>query len=417
MPKQATLERKSGYRFGHSGSILFLLTCFQFITSAQVWYRPDKGLQFGILVYFLALIAVEWLYYILTRIFGRKNFELEILAFFLSGISLTILASVYPEDLLMQFSTLMAGLFTYTFLVWFLRDLKRAMTIRIPIAVVSITLFAVNLLVGTITNGAKNWLSLGPISIQPSELIKIAFVLVGATTLEKLQSTKQLTWFLGFFGLCIGALFVMRDFGTACIYFFVFIVLAFMRSGDLRTIILLCAGAALGVFMIVTFMPYVANRFSAWRHVWTYADTGGYQQTRVLIYAASGGLLGTGIGNGHLRGVFASTSDLAFGMLCEEWGVLFAILALASLAGIAIYAQRYSAKSRSAFYSIAACAAASFLLFQTCLHIFGITDILPLTGVTLPFVSRGGSSMISSWGLLAFIKAVDDRTYAHKKQL
>ena len=80
-----------------------------------------------------------------------------------------------------------------------------------------------------------------------------------------------------------------------------------------------------------------------------------------------------------------------------------------------LYVRADVTKSRSTFYSIASCAAAGLLLFQTCLNVFGTTDILPLTGVTLPFISAGGSSVVSCWGLLSFIKASDERTYAVKK--
>ena len=98
-------------------------------------------------------------------------------------------------------------------------------------------------------------------------------------------------------------------------------------------------------------------------------------------------------------------------MVCEEFGMIVAFAIVISFAIITVYAIRTSRSAPSTFYSIAACSAAAMLLFQTCLNIFGITDILPLTGVTLPFVSQGGSSMICSWALFAFIKAADVRTY------
>ena len=148
-----------------------------------------------------------------------------------------------------------------------------------------------------------------------------------------------------------------------------------------------------------------------YRHVWEHVDTSGYQQVRTLIYAVSGGLQGLGIGNGRLRYVAASTTDLIFGMICEELGIIIAFAVVATFAVIAVYAVRCARTAPSSFYAIAACAAAALLLFQTSLNIFGITDLLPLTGVTLPFVSQGGSSMICSWALFAFIKAADIRTY------
>jgi len=161
----------------------------------------------------------------------------------------------------------------------------------------------------------------------------------------------------------------------------------------------------MGAMLIIYFKPYVANRFAAYRHVWEYMDTTGYQQTRVLIYSFSGGLFGLGLGEGKLRDVFAASTDLVFGVICEEMGIITGVAVAASFAFIVVYAIRAARGAKSSFYVIASVAAAGMLLFQLMLNIFGITDLLPLTGVTLPFVSRGGSSLICSWGLLAYIRA------------
>ena len=122
-----------------------------------------------------------------------------------------------------------------------------------------------------------------------------------------------------------------------------------------------------------------------------------------------------GIGKGKLRNVFAAVEDLSFGVVAEEWGLLIAFIVALSYIFIFVHSVRNAVGSRSAFYSIASVAAGSLLIFQAALNIFGVTDLLPMTGVTLPFVSRGGSSTISCWGLLAFIKAADNRTWAGRK--
>ena len=129
------------------------------------------------------------------------------------------------------------------------------------------------------------------------------------------------------------------------------------------------------------------------------------------MYTVSGGVLGLGVGNGCLRQVYAASTDLVFGLVCEEFGILIGFAIVIAFAFIAIYAVKSSKTAPSTFYSISACSASAMILFQTCLNIFGITDLLPLTGVTLPFVSRGGSSMLCCWALFAFIKAADIRAY------
>ena len=108
----------------------------------------------------------------------------------------------------------------------------------------------------------------------------------------------------------------------------------------------------------------------------------------------------------------AADTDLVFGVLSEEWGLIIAVLAILSIVTLGIFAVRSIKAGRSAFYTIAACAATTLMIFQTILNVFGSVDILPLTGVTFPFVSNGGTSMIVSWGMLAFLKAADTRQNA-----
>ena len=213
-------------------------------------------------------------------------------------------------------------------------------------------------------------------------------------------------------GVCIGLLGLMSDFGTAAVFFVTFLVIAYLRSGDFATLALICGGAVFGAGIIVRFKPYILSRFASWGHAWEAASTTGYQQTRTMSAAASGGFFGMGAGNGWLHRIAAADTDLVFGMLCEEWGLLIAVLAVGSIVTLAFFAARAVRVGRSSFYTIAACAAGSLLVFQTCLNVFGSVDLLPLTGVTFPFVSNGGSSMLSAWGLLAFLKATDTRENA-----
>ena len=130
---------------------------------------------------------------------------------------------------------------------------------------------------------------------------------------------------------------------------------------------------------------------------------------RTMSAAASGGLFGMGAGNGWLHNIGAADTDLVFGILCEELGLIIAVLAVASIATLAVFAVKSASLGRSTLYVIAACAATSMLVVQTLLNVCGSVDLLPLTGVTFPFISNGGSSMIGAWGLLAFIKAADTR--------
>ena len=392
--------------------MLFVITLFQLTCLFTLVSKSAEEFKTSIIITFGIYILVEYLYFIIASLgLKRKGFEVELIAFLLTSIGLSITASVYPDKAIKQLVAVLMGIGGFIFLQWLLRDLKRVMALRIPAAIIGVGALLFTLAFATFTNGAKNWLYIGGFSIQPSEIVKAIFIFVGAATLEKLQSNKSLTKYIIFAFACVGCLFLMSDFGTALIFFFTFIVISFMRSGDIRTLFLVCTVVLMGGLLVLLFRPYVANRFAAYGHVWEYFDTSGYQQTRTMIYSASGGLFGVGLGNGKLRNIFAATEDLVFGVVCEEFGMIMAGAILLSYVALLVYSIRHSKYARSSFYAIAACAAAALMLFQAALNVFGVNDILPMTGVTLPFISRGGSSVIACWLLLAFIKAVDRSAY------
>jgi cell division protein FtsW len=398
-----------------SGFTLFLIVLFQIFGGLQLYFSMGGGLRPEVPVTFFLFIFVECLHFFINRLRGGMYFELELLAYFLCGVGLFVVASASPGSLYKQLVAILIGVAAFSVLVVIIRDLDRAQKLKNALVAAALVLLALNLAIGETRNGAKNWIDLSFITFQPMEFVKIAFVLAGAATLDRLLTTRNLTSFIAFSGACIGTLAITKDFGTALIFFCAFLVIAFMRSGDVRTIALISAGALLGGIAVISFMPYVTSRFSVWGHVWQYADTSGFQQTRTMIAAASGGLLGVGGGKGYLVKIAAADTDLVFGVICEEWGLIIALTAVLIIVFFVFFAMSSVRKCRSSFYSIAACGAASIFLMQTALNVFGSVDFLPLTGVTMPFVSNGGSSIIACWCLLAFIKSVGERYESRKK--
>ena len=204
----------------------------------------------------------------------------------------------------------------------------------------------------------------------------------------------------------------MNDFGTALIFFVAFLVIAYMRSGSVGTIALACTSLGFAGVIALKIAPHALSRFQNWRHIWEDPLGAGYQQTRALMCIASGGLFGLGAGNGWFHRVFAADSDMVFATLSEEWGLLLAFMVVVGILALGLFAFRSASMQRSSLYAIGGCTAAAILLVQTMFNVLGTVDWLPLTGVTLPFVSNGGSSMIGVWGLLAFVKASDTRQNA-----
>ena len=406
---QAGTRTRAGHAV-HQVPTLLLLTLFQLLTAIQLILGGcDPALE---LTAFGGLIGLEWALYLALRAFRRTGFEAETLAFFLCTMGLAVVSSSAPESLIKELLAIVAGVCVFLVVCWSLRDLERAKTVRYLAAVAGIGLLAFNLLFGVEKFGARNWIQLGGVSFQPSEFVKVCFIYVGASTLSRLMAKRNIVLFIAYSAVICACLALMKDFGTAIIFFVAFLVIAFLRSGNFATIALAIAATGFAGVLVLRFLPYARNRFEAWGHVWDYALTTGYSQTRSMMCIASGGLFGLGPGKGWLKYVAASDTDLVFAFVSEEWGLIMAVLMVACIVILTCFVVRSAPAGRSCFYTIGACAAVTVMVTQTILNVFGMADFLPLTGVTFPFVSNGGSSMVCVWGLLAFIKAADTRQNA-----
>ena len=405
--KREKLEAKRtavGRSVSPAGTLLEL-TVFQLCLLGQHALSARSDKLKAIALAFVALIALEWACYHAMRFINRSGFEIETLA----SLGLSVAASSTPDDLLKQIVLTIAAVSLFLLLGLWLRKLERAMAARSAVTIVSILLMLINILFSDAVLGARNWLQFAGFSFQPSELVKVGYIYVGASTLDKLFRRRNLYLFIFLSAFFVASLALIGDFGTALIFFITFLVISFLRSGSIATLLLAITGAVMAGFLAVSMRPYVARRFSTWGHVWDDVYGAGFQQTRAMSAAASGGLYGKGAGAGWLKGIFAANTDMVFAMVCEEQGLIIGLLMVLAVLVLAFFAVRTACQGRSAYFSIAACAAMSMLLVQLAMNVFGSLDLLPFTGVTFPFVSRGGTSLLSCWMLMAFIKSADNR--------
>ena len=405
-------QRAKAGRAVSAAATLWLLTGFQGLALVQLLPSFTAENYLPILVGFGGLCAAMWLLYAVYRLWMRTAYELETLSFLLTTIGFAIAAAYAPSTLYKELAAVVLGLVIFLMLSVALRSLPLAVRLRWPAAIAGGGLLVFTLLLGQRIFGAKNWIAIGPLTVQPSELVKLVFVLVGAATLDRLFARRNLIFTALFSAFCVGCLALMSDFGTALVFFVAFLCIAFLRTGDLPSVVMLTAAAGIAGGIVLHFKPYIADRFSVWRHAWEFTQTTGYQQSRTMSAIASGGLFGTGPQDGWLKHLGAANTDLVFGVVGEEFGLLPALCMAAVPVLFVVFTVRAAANARSAFYTIASSAAAAMLITQTLLNVLGSVDLLPLTGVTFPFVSMGGSSMLACWGLLAYLKAADTRRNA-----
>ena len=416
---QADSRTKAG-KGNSPGLTLVLLTVFQLLVVLELAFNRE-GDRVTIMTAYGILIGIQWLMFIAQKIIKRSGFEIETIAFFLISIDLGVCASANVGEMYKQLIAMGIGIVIFLVLGFCLRDLDRAKKLRYLAAAAGILLFLANIVLGRNINGSRNWIYLGGFSFQPSELVKICFILAGASTMDRIVTRRNMWGFVLYTAFIGGCLVYLNDFGSAAIFFVGFLAIALLRSSSYPSAVLILVGVGMLAVLVaaaalaIKHFPHVANRFSGYGHIWEDSFNKGYQQTRSLMCIAAGGLFGLGLGNGwmhYMAGAGASDTDLVFAYVSEEWGLLMAIMMIFALAMLGLFVVRSAKVARSSFYTIGASAAMSILLVQAILNVFGTVDFLPLTGVTFPFVSNGGSSMMSCWGLLAFIKACDTRQNA-----
>lgn len=391
------------------GGLLLLLTLFQLLLGGQLCLRFSASLSPYLPLCFGVIIAGQWGYFLIKKALGNAKMLWEVPVLYLATLGVAVCACSASENLPKQLLCGMVGVAGSLLLSFLLKRPKWCFALRFPVAGVCLGILWFTVLFGTRVFGSTNWLSVGGISFQPSEFAKIAFVIVGACSLPIVAKKPWNRWFfMVFAGGVMGALVCMVDFGAIAIFFVTMIILLCMRLTDWKLITGICLCAVGAGATVLTVFPHVATRFSAWLHVWELASTSGYQQTRTLIAMASGGLLGVGGGNGTLLSVSAADTDLVFGVICEEYGQIVGLCVALCFVAFILIALRLAKTAKSAYGAMGVCAVAGMMVFQTALNLFGSTDILPLTGVTLMFVSRGGTSLAAAFLLTAFFTAAED---------
>lgn len=251
--------------------------------------------------------------------------------------------------------------------------------------------------------GARNWVHLGPLNGQPSEFMKPILILILASCFANRPRFVKCLPGIAFAAVCCGILLAERDLGAVLLYFLTTVFMYYVATSNaFISLSGLGMGAAAAVIAYKA-LPYVQDRIAIWQNPWSDPLDSGYQLVQALIAIGSGGLFGMGLGLGKPRNIPLYHSDFIFAAISEEFGLIFAIGLLAIYVLIIMRGLIVAFNARTSFHSLAAFGLVIMLGLQTMLIVGGNTKLLPLTGVTLPLVCYGGSSLVStffSMGLL-----------------
>ena len=321
------------------------------------------------------------------------------LVLFLCSVGVVTLTAVARASItaLTQALYIAAGLVGLVAGILFIRLLRHWNRWKIVFMVLSVGFIALPLAIGQTKFGAKNWIEVLPdlVSVQPSEFVKISLMVVLAACLCERQSMVMKTLSILFGAALCGVLLLERDLGALLLYFLATVILFFLAtSNGWLSLAGLGAGAAGAVGAYFMF-DLVKQRVSIWRNPWADAAGSGYQLIQSLIAIGSGGVLGMGLGLGMPRMIPLYHSDFVFAAICEQFGMVFALCLLAVYALIILRGISIAMSCREGFHALLAFGIVAILGLQTLLIVGGNIRLIPLTGVTLPFIASGGSSMVS----------------------
>lgn len=273
-------------------------------------------------------------------------------------------------------------------------------------AVAGILLLALVFVIGKSVYGAKNWIIIGGFAMQPSEFVKIIYVFFIAAMLAKSTEFRDVVKVGVLAAVHVLILVAERDLGAALIYYITFLTILYVASKKLAYLGLGLGAGSLAAVIAYHFFTHVQTRVTAWQDPWGTIDNEGYQIAQSLFAIGTGGWFGMGLGEGLPTKIPVAESDFIFSAISEELGAFFAICLILVEVSCFILFVNIALKMARRFYKLTALGLAVEYIFQVFLTIGGVTKFIPSTGVTLPLVSYGGSSVISTVILFCIIQGM-----------
>ena len=350
----------------------------------------------------LAVPAMIWVgTYFLPKLFPSDRLLLS-LTNFLCALGVLVLYSTEPDYAYHQAMYYGVGILAMIVCVWIVRLVR---SWRIPVLLLiplSLALLALPLVIGRETNGAKNWFYVAGISVQPSEIVKLSLLIIVSYYMSR---HRMLPW-LFFSVSCLGVLMLQKDLGTALMYYGTTLMLFYASSGNLFLTGLGLAGGAGAAVMGYKMFAHVKKRVAIWLNPWSDYENSGFQIVQSLMAIASGGLFGVGLGLGSPKTIPVYYTDFIFAVICEQFGLIFGLCVLLMYVAIIWRGATTAMAARTSFHGLLAMGCTIMLGLQTFVIIGGVIKMIPLTGVTMPFVSYGGTSLVSSLCLVGLLQGV-----------
>ncbi|MDU5569743.1 MAG: FtsW/RodA/SpoVE family cell cycle protein [Peptoniphilus harei] len=405
-----------------------LLLIFEILSILLLFSYNNNNVDRYIVILFLGLILIVYISnLVLGKVSSGDNYIFLIVSMLLS-LGIITIYRLSPKLGLRQLIWVLAGILVFYLTYFVIRAMRRLEYMTGLYLGLSILFFLLTIILAPDKYGAKNWIEISEgITIQLSEFTKILVIFLIAsfyttfqTRLKKLNYKYTSYYLMGVIYIFVGFLFIQRDLGTAAIFVAIYTLIQYIYDEDRKSIAvnigLMLFGSVVGYFLF----SHVRNRVDIWLNPWT-ADkvvNSARQIVQSLFGISEGGFFGQGIGLGYPKQITLAHSDVIFSAICEEMGILTGIGIIMLYMLLVYRAIKIALNQEYLFYRILALAVAILFTVQAFLNIGGVIKLIPMTGLTLPFISYGGSSMISSFVSLGILQVTsEDLSYKYDRSI
>ena len=399
------------------GMLTWLVILFQFSAMLLLAFRKEtvdrQALYLSVIMPAVTVLTLKGL----PKIW-RVDRTILSMVMMLCSVSVVTLSAIARAAItpLTQAIYIGVGLVVMMIAIAFIRWIKNWKSWNWFMILASFGLLAAPLVIGSVVNGAKNWIifkagGVTIFSLQPSEFVKVSLIFILASMLPGKRTLRE-TFFplLVSAGLC-GVLLLQKDLGALLLYFFTTLIMHFAATSNLAVTGLGAAAGGCGAVAAYHMFEYLQRRIAAFVNPWIDPSDSGHQIIQALVAIGSGGWLGMGLGLGLPRNIPLYSSDFIYAAICEEFGFAFALMLLAIYAIIVLRGISIAMNARNSFHALLSFGIVTMLGLQTLLIVGGNIRLIPLTGVTLPFIAEGGSSLagyMAAIGLLLGVSSLND---------
>jgi cell division protein FtsW (lipid II flippase) len=383
---------------------LFIIFTMDLVAFLVIYLKTEDQ---NIIIFYLAQIVYFIAVQVLYRIFYKKSsFLLLNHMCMLLSIGFIMLARLDMDSAVKQFKIVALSTVIALIIPVIIRKMKSLRNLSWLYAVLGFMLLVVVFILGRTTYGAKLSISIAGFSFQPSEFVKIIFVFFVATMLCRDTSFKQVVKTTAVAAAYVLVLVASKDLGSALIFFITYTIMLYVATKKVYYLGACLGGGSVAAVGAYYLFAHVRQRVSAWKDPMAVYDNEGYQIVQSLFAIGTGGWFGMGLCQGSPGSIPIVKQDFIFAAICEELGGIFGMCLLLVCMSLFLMVVNIALQIKKPFYKLIALGLGTEYAFQVFLTVGGATKFIPLTGVTLPLVSYGGSSVLSTIIMLAIIQGL-----------